>query len=56
MPPKSKLIEIGGKCFLRSASVLFDTAVKGLIGSVLKYGTVCFANMATTHMLGFERF
>jgi hypothetical protein len=29
MPPKSELIEIGGMCFLRSASVLFDTAVKG---------------------------
>jgi hypothetical protein len=29
MPPKSKLIEIEGKCFLESASILFDTAVMG---------------------------
>jgi hypothetical protein len=29
MPPKNKFIEIGGRCFLRSASVLFDTTVKG---------------------------
>jgi hypothetical protein len=29
MLPKSKLIEIGGRCFLGSASVLFDTAVWG---------------------------
>jgi hypothetical protein len=27
MHPKSKLIEIGGRCILGSASVLFDTAV-----------------------------
>jgi hypothetical protein len=27
MSPKSELIEIGGRCFLGSASVLFDTAV-----------------------------
>jgi hypothetical protein len=27
LPPKSKLINIGGRCFLGSASVLFDTAV-----------------------------
>jgi hypothetical protein len=27
MSPKSKLIEIGGRCFLGSASILFDTAV-----------------------------
>jgi hypothetical protein len=28
---------------------------RGLIGSVLKYGSVCFTNMAKTHMLGLER-
>jgi hypothetical protein len=28
---------------------------RGLIGSVLEYGSVCFANMASTHMLGWER-
>jgi hypothetical protein len=28
---------------------------KGLIGSVLEYGSVCFTNMARTHMLGLER-
>jgi hypothetical protein len=27
MPPKIKLVEIGGRCFLGSASILFDTAV-----------------------------
>jgi hypothetical protein len=27
MPSKSKLIDIGGRCFLGSASILFDTAV-----------------------------
>jgi hypothetical protein len=27
----------------------------GLIGSVLEYGSVCFTNMAKTHMLGLER-
>jgi hypothetical protein len=26
-----------------------------LIGSVLEYGSVCFTNMAKTHMLGLER-
>jgi hypothetical protein len=29
MPPKSKFIEIGGRCFLESASILFDTVVYG---------------------------
>jgi hypothetical protein len=29
---------------------------KGLIGSVLEYGSVCFTNVARTHMLGLERF
>jgi hypothetical protein len=34
-PPKSKLIEIGGRCFMRSASVLFDTALgKGSIPGI----------------------
>jgi hypothetical protein len=28
---------------------------EGLIGSVLEYGSVCFTNMAKTHMLGLER-
>jgi hypothetical protein len=28
---------------------------RGLIGSVLEYGSVCFPNMARTHMLGLER-
>jgi hypothetical protein len=27
---------------------------RGLIGSVLEYGSVCFTNMAKTHMLGLE--
>jgi hypothetical protein len=40
--------------------VFFRTKVqillyKGLIGSVLEYGSVCFTNMAKTHMLGLER-
>jgi hypothetical protein len=56
MPPKSKLMEIGGRCFLGSAYVLFDTTLyRGLIGSVLEYGSVCFTNMARTHMMGWER-
>jgi hypothetical protein len=50
MPPKGELVEIGGRCFLGSASILFDTA-----GSVLEYGSVCFTNMAKTHLLGLER-
>jgi hypothetical protein len=29
MPPKGELVEIGGRCFLGSASMLFDTAVYG---------------------------
>jgi hypothetical protein len=29
MPPKGELFEIGGRCFLGSASILFDTAVLG---------------------------
>jgi hypothetical protein len=29
MPPKSKLFAIGGRCFLGSASILFDTAILG---------------------------
>jgi hypothetical protein len=34
-PPKSKLIEISGRCFMRSASVLFDTALgKGSIPGI----------------------
>jgi hypothetical protein len=28
---------------------------RGLIGSVLEFGSVCFTNMARTHMLGLER-
>jgi hypothetical protein len=28
---------------------------RGLIGSVLEYGSVCFTNMAKTHMLGLKR-
>jgi hypothetical protein len=28
---------------------------RGLIGSVLEYGSVSFTNMAKTHMLGLER-
>jgi hypothetical protein len=58
MPQKSDFIEISGRCFLESASILFDTAVcciLGLIGSVLEFGSVCFTNMAKTQMLGLER-
>jgi hypothetical protein len=29
---------------------------RGLIVSVLEYGSVCFTNMAKTHMLGLKRF
>jgi hypothetical protein len=29
MPPKGELVQIGGRCFLGSASILFDTAVYG---------------------------
>jgi hypothetical protein len=29
MPPKNKLVEIGGRYFLGSASILFDTTVYG---------------------------
>jgi hypothetical protein len=28
---------------------------RGLIGSVLEYGSVCYTNMTRTHMLGLER-
>jgi hypothetical protein len=28
---------------------------RGLIGSVLPFGSVCFTNIAKTHMLGLER-
>jgi hypothetical protein len=52
MPPKSELIEIGGRCFLGSACLIL--LYRGLIGSVLKYGSVCFTKMARTHMLGLE--
>jgi hypothetical protein len=46
MPRKGKLVEIGGRCFLGSASILFDTAVKGthwidpgiLLGLFYEYG------------------
>jgi hypothetical protein len=56
MLPKKKFFEIGGRCFLGSASILFDTVVyRVLIGSVLEYGSVCFKNMAKIHMLGLER-
>jgi hypothetical protein len=27
LPPKGELVEIGGKCFLGSASILFDATV-----------------------------
>jgi hypothetical protein len=54
MPPKGELVEIGGRYFLGNASILFDTAVWGLIVSVLEYGSVCFKNMTKTHMLGLE--
>jgi hypothetical protein len=48
MSTKGEIVEIGGRCFLVSASILFDTAVYGThcIGSVLEYGSVCFTNMA----------
>jgi hypothetical protein len=52
MPPKGELVEIGGRCFLGSASILFD---RGLIRSALEYGSVCFTNIARTHMLALER-
>jgi hypothetical protein len=54
MPPKSDLVEIGGRCFLESASCLI-LLYMGLIGLVLEYGSVCFTNMAKTHLLGLER-
>jgi hypothetical protein len=44
MPPKSELVEISGRCFLGSASILFDTT--GLIGLVLEYGSVCYTKMS----------
>jgi hypothetical protein len=55
MPPEGELVEIGGRCFLGSASILFVLLYRGLIGSVLEYGSVCFTNMANTHMLDLER-
>jgi hypothetical protein len=55
-PPKSKLIEIGGRCFLGSASVLFDTDVtyRGLIGSVLEYGKDTHAEFGKGSIPGIE--
>jgi hypothetical protein len=55
MPPKSKLNEIGGRCFLGSTSVCLVLLYMGLIQSVLKYDSVCFTNMAKTNMLGLQR-
>jgi hypothetical protein len=55
MPPKSNLVEIGGRCFLGSASICLILLYEGLIGSVLEFGSVCFTNMAKTHIMGLER-
>jgi hypothetical protein len=35
--------------------LLYRTLYRELIGSVLEYGSVCFTNMAKTHMLGLKR-
>jgi hypothetical protein len=58
MPLKGEFVEIGSRCFLESATILFDTAVWGAhwIGpGIVEYGSVCFTNMIGTHMLGLER-
>jgi hypothetical protein len=49
MLPKSNLVEIGGRCFLGSAFILYDTVVKGI------WLGLFYTNMAKTHMLGLER-
>jgi hypothetical protein len=41
MPSKSRLVEIGGKCFLGSASILFDRAALGLMRCTPNLGVLC---------------
>jgi hypothetical protein len=49
MSPKSELIEIGGRCFLGSASILFNTAALDPSGSMARFvlriwqGHTCWA-------------
>jgi hypothetical protein len=55
MPPKMNLLKsvasVSWGAHLSCLILLYE----GLIGSVLEYGSVCFTNMAKTHMLGLER-
>jgi hypothetical protein len=62
MPPKSDLVEIGGMCFLGSASILFDTAVYGThwigpgiwLGLFYEYGKDSFAGFGKGWVPGIE--
>jgi hypothetical protein len=55
MPPKSKLVEFGGRFSWRAHLSCLILLYRRLIGSVLEYSLVCFTNMAKTHMMGLER-
>jgi hypothetical protein len=55
MPSKDKLVEIGGRYFWGAHSSCLILLYRGLTGSVVEYGSICFTNEAKTHMLGLER-
>jgi hypothetical protein len=62
MPPKGELVEIGGRCFLGSASILFETAVWGThrispgiwLGLFYKYGKNTYAGFGKGSVTGIE--
>jgi hypothetical protein len=57
MSTKNKLIEISSGCVVGNVHLpsCMLLLYRGLIGSVLEYGSVCYTGMAGTHMLSLER-
>jgi hypothetical protein len=57
MPTENEFFEINSWNIVGSASQLHDCTIlyRGLISSVLEYGSVCFSTMANCHMLKLER-
>jgi hypothetical protein len=62
MPPKSKHVEIGSRCFLDSAFILFDTAVQEThcigpriwLGLIYEYGKDTHTGAGKDSILGIE--